>query len=87
MSKQMRNEQALLALAGAEKCVEKSGRGLDAVFYATVAGHVGREMANDEERERVLGFLDKVRGLGWKVVGSFERDVRESWRKIGDREV
>jgi len=78
MKAALRNEQALLALKGAEIMIERSG--LDAIFYATMTGDIAAAMTSVEDRKRVIGFLQKIKAKGFTAASRFESDIQHGWK-------
>ncbi len=77
MESSLVNEQALLALGGAEKMLERSH--LDGIIYATISPIVGGKMSLDTDRQRLLRFLQNVRQKGFAAASSFEEELKLNW--------
>jgi len=74
------NEQAIMALDGAEKIVQQSR--LDVVLYAALLPAIGAEMSSAKDRERMMKLLQNVRDKGFAVASSFEAHLLVQWNTI-----
>ncbi|KAF2180228.1 hypothetical protein K469DRAFT_715478 [Zopfia rhizophila CBS 207.26] len=78
MQESLIHDQALKALDGAEKMMNRAQ--LEAVFYGTMSPVVGLEMELEEERERVIRLLRNIERKGFAVAEALEMDIRMGWR-------
>jgi hypothetical protein len=73
------NQQALLALDGAEQMLEKPQ--LDGALYAAILPIVCVQFSTWEDRQRILKFLQSFKKRGFAIVSEFESDVIKAWTK------
>lgn len=76
--------QALAALTHAEGII--SNIDLGAVLYMPLAYLIGLEMTDEEERKRVINFLETIKAKGFDVASGFIVELKESWVEMGKTE-
>jgi hypothetical protein len=73
------NQQALLALDGAEQMLEKPQ--LDGALYAAILPIVCVQLSTLEDRQRIMKFLQSFKRRGFAFVSEFEGEVLKAWTR------
>ncbi|KAF4614396.1 hypothetical protein G7Y89_g15340 [Cudoniella acicularis] len=77
MEAALTNQQALLALNGVERMLQKAQ--IDTALYASFLPVVGVQLSTVEDRNRIIKLLHDIKERGFAVASAFEADIIRGW--------